>query len=435
MSRDLNLKKSWHPGLLKNQEIVWKREKEALEERKKIAERQKEIERERERDDLLAMQGGGKRVRKLEWMYGDPAGMSTRDEAEAEDYLLGKKRIDISTLQEKGDFERLQGNDERFKKHDDPGDNGVVVSERQLQSRIKDDPMFMIKQKQMEAAQDRMRERGSSGQQKYSGSRSRRESERYSSSLDARDDRYSRSGGRSSHDERVDRYSSSNRDREYRSSKSNRDADDRYWSRGHEKDDSYSSQTKSHNSSSQRHRDRHGDEKRRERRDSDYNPDRHRHRDRERTGDSYGMRRNSVSPDRRHSRSRQSEERPRDKRVYYESKFKDDRYKDERSRTSSHRRSSFEDTHHLEATSKESQNRHQHKLESVDSTREARLAEMMRSAQDIEKERSRKLEEAQLQEEQEHLQEEQARKNNVKAGGQSSFLRNVNRKIMESYDA
>ena len=94
---DLNLKKSWHPGLMKNQEVVWKREQEALAERKLIAERQKEIQRERERNDLLAMEEaatGKKRVQRMEWMYSGVTSGSLGATDEAEAFLLGKKRVD-----------------------------------------------------------------------------------------------------------------------------------------------------------------------------------------------------------------------------------------------------------------------------------------------------------------------------------------------------
>ena len=47
MGGDLNLKKSWHPHLRKNQERVWKEEKSALEERKQIEKLRKEREEER----------------------------------------------------------------------------------------------------------------------------------------------------------------------------------------------------------------------------------------------------------------------------------------------------------------------------------------------------------------------------------------------------
>ncbi|PRT53899.1 Trimethylguanosine synthase [Wickerhamiella sorbophila] len=91
---DLNLKKSWHPGLAKNQAKVKQREEEALKERQKAAERQKEIASEQYEADLLKLQG--KQASKLGWMYRDGAeqkkgGLS---DATKEDYLLGKKRVD-----------------------------------------------------------------------------------------------------------------------------------------------------------------------------------------------------------------------------------------------------------------------------------------------------------------------------------------------------
>ena len=49
---DLNTKKSWHPLPQVNQERVWKREKEALEERKKLEELRREREQEREMQQL-----------------------------------------------------------------------------------------------------------------------------------------------------------------------------------------------------------------------------------------------------------------------------------------------------------------------------------------------------------------------------------------------
>jgi hypothetical protein len=52
MGGDLNLKKSWHPHLRKNQERVWKEEKSALEERKLIEKLRKEREEERQTEEL-----------------------------------------------------------------------------------------------------------------------------------------------------------------------------------------------------------------------------------------------------------------------------------------------------------------------------------------------------------------------------------------------
>lgn len=102
---DLNMKKSWHPLLHTNQERVWKKEKEALEERKKLEELRREREQEREMQELQRLQeeaGGKKRSEKLDWMYATPAAASGPSASELEDYLLGKKRVDKILRQDEG---------------------------------------------------------------------------------------------------------------------------------------------------------------------------------------------------------------------------------------------------------------------------------------------------------------------------------------------
>jgi hypothetical protein len=92
VSSDLNLKKSWHPGLLKNQERVWQEEKKALEEKKRLRQLQKEREEERQIQELQRM--GGKREERVSWMYNAPAEGDGPAPEELEQYLLGKKRVD-----------------------------------------------------------------------------------------------------------------------------------------------------------------------------------------------------------------------------------------------------------------------------------------------------------------------------------------------------
>ncbi|KAL1412949.1 RNA-splicing factor [Vanrija albida] len=99
---DLNMKKSWHPALLVNQERVWKAQKQANEEKKALQQLRKEREEERQLAELQRMQEaatGKKRTEKLDWMYAAPSAedgaMGGRmSERELEDYLLGKKRVD-----------------------------------------------------------------------------------------------------------------------------------------------------------------------------------------------------------------------------------------------------------------------------------------------------------------------------------------------------
>ncbi|GAA5935783.1 hypothetical protein JCM1841_004130, partial [Sporobolomyces salmonicolor] len=104
---DLNMKKSWHTGTFANQERVWKKEKEALEERKKLQQLQKELAQERAVQELQRLQaeaGGGKREERVDWMYAAPAEGNGPNADELEAYLLGKKRVD----------KLLKGNEEKL---------------------------------------------------------------------------------------------------------------------------------------------------------------------------------------------------------------------------------------------------------------------------------------------------------------------------------
>ncbi|KAF2456860.1 N-terminal domain of CBF1 interacting co-repressor CIR-domain-containing protein, partial [Lineolata rhizophorae] len=97
MGGDLNLKKSWHPQLMKNQRRVWEEEKKALEERKRIDQMMKERAEERAIQELQQMQeaaGGKKRMNRVDWMYNTPAAGQAGTTEEMEGYLLGKRRID-----------------------------------------------------------------------------------------------------------------------------------------------------------------------------------------------------------------------------------------------------------------------------------------------------------------------------------------------------
>ncbi|TPX46133.1 hypothetical protein SeMB42_g00756 [Synchytrium endobioticum] len=95
---DLNLKKSWHPATLRNIEKVWKLERKAEDEKKKLDQLRKEKEEERQLAELQALQeaaGLRKRSERLDWMYAaGPSGSASLVAEEKEAYLLGKKRVD-----------------------------------------------------------------------------------------------------------------------------------------------------------------------------------------------------------------------------------------------------------------------------------------------------------------------------------------------------
>lgn len=91
------MKKSWHPLLMKNQERVWLKEKDALAEKKKLDQLRKELEEERQLQELQRLQEeqtGKKRQEKMDWMYATPAAGGATSANDLEDYLLGKKRVD-----------------------------------------------------------------------------------------------------------------------------------------------------------------------------------------------------------------------------------------------------------------------------------------------------------------------------------------------------
>jgi len=144
----LNMKKSWHPLLLKNQERVWLEEKKALEEKKKLDQLRKELEEERQLQELQRLQEeqtGRKKSEKLEWMYATPATGSGSSANDLEDYLLGKKRVDKMLT---GDENAKIGATHK---------NFIAVQNantaRDIAAKIREDPLFAIKQQEQAAYQ------------------------------------------------------------------------------------------------------------------------------------------------------------------------------------------------------------------------------------------------------------------------------------------
>jgi len=115
MGGDLNLKKSWHTGLLSNQRKVYEAEQAALTERKKIEQVRREREEEFQIEEtarLAEANGGPKRQRRVEFMY---AGASAGPQGTTEDqeaFLLGKRRVDtILKREDQRALERAPVND------------------------------------------------------------------------------------------------------------------------------------------------------------------------------------------------------------------------------------------------------------------------------------------------------------------------------------
>ncbi|TGZ83288.1 hypothetical protein EX30DRAFT_394511 [Ascodesmis nigricans] len=155
MGGDLNLKKSWHPKLGKNQERVWAEEKKALEERKRVEQWKKEREQERQTLELRRIHeaaGGKKVVDRVDFLYEGPAAGMTRTTDEMEAYLLGTRRID----------DLLKGTDNEVLKKD-AGQESFMQQKnantvRDTQAKIREDPLLAIKRQEQQAYESFMKD-------------------------------------------------------------------------------------------------------------------------------------------------------------------------------------------------------------------------------------------------------------------------------------
>lgn len=144
---DLNLKKSFHPGLMRNQLRVAEEEAKALVEKKRTDQRIKEIQEERQKEELqkqLEAAGGKKRVDRVEWMYQGPSDGQAGTGEELEGYLLGKRRID--TLIKGRDHEKLekQAGEESFMALQ------KANTDRDTAMKVREDPLLAMKRKEQE---------------------------------------------------------------------------------------------------------------------------------------------------------------------------------------------------------------------------------------------------------------------------------------------
>jgi hypothetical protein len=205
MGGDLNLKKSWHPHLRKNQERVWKEEKSALEERKQIEKLRKEREEERALEELQKLQeaAGGKTVtRRVDWMYSGPGGDGAAVTEEREGYLLGKRRID--QLLKSSDTKDLQ---KGASVGIDALGNANANSARDTQKKVLEDPLLIIQKQKMEMQLKAMKDAQKQAKYEEKHSKEKHSKEKHSKERRHRERRRSRSPERRS----------SHRDREYRS--------------------------------------------------------------------------------------------------------------------------------------------------------------------------------------------------------------------------
>jgi hypothetical protein len=152
MGGDLNLKKSFHPALMKNQQKVWQREQDEIAERKRTAQRINELKEERAKEEIqrkLEAAGGKAKADRVEWMYQGPTDGQAGTTEEREAYLLGKRRIDnLIKGSEHKNLEKRAGEESFLAVQN-------ANTARDTATKVRLDPMLAIK-KQEQAAYEAM---------------------------------------------------------------------------------------------------------------------------------------------------------------------------------------------------------------------------------------------------------------------------------------
>lgn len=274
---DLNLKKSFHPALRRNQQAVWDEEQKALAERKRTQQRLDEIKEERAKEEVqrqLEAAGGKKKVDRVEWMYQGPNDGQTGTTEETEAYLLGKRRID-----------NLIKGTEHKKLEKDAGTESFMALQnantaRDTAAKIREDPLLAIKRQEQAAYEAMMNDparrrqllasRGIDGEKK---DKSRRKEDRH-----RRRHRHRSADGEDRHHRRRRSYSRSQSPRRRDGSREDRhrrrrdDSRDRHSRRRRDGSDEGGRRDRDNRSGGDRHRHdgdrRHSDEPRDERRDN-----------------------------------------------------------------------------------------------------------------------------------------------------------------------
>lgn len=151
MGGDLNLKKEWHPGTIKNQTIVWKREQAVLEEERKLAQLKKEKAEEESREELEILSGGRRKHRmKVEWMYSQAPNTQSQSfiEEDKEAYLLGKKKVDDIMLNQAATNVSNQIAQSSAQGSRSSIYGMLANTTRDIQSKVRDDPLLAFKRQE-----------------------------------------------------------------------------------------------------------------------------------------------------------------------------------------------------------------------------------------------------------------------------------------------
>ncbi|KAF9885689.1 RNA-splicing factor [Aspergillus nanangensis] len=397
MGGDLNLKKSWHPSLLRNQERVWSEEKRALEERKRIDQLRRERDEERQIQELQRLQeesGKGRQQARVDWMYSAPSTATGHHSEEMEGYLLGKRRIDGILL--KNDESKKLGKGAEFAGAQAAAPQIPVVNARDTMTKVLADPLLEIKRREQAAYETMVKEAARRGQVAVEGEarkegrdRDRERDRRSSRNEDdsrrrhhrhSRSHRHrsrSRSPGESSHRRRREE-NNSQQPREDRDRRDHRDRDRRERDRGRDERDSR------HQHDSNR-RSRYRDEERHERparRDS----------------------RSPSSPPHRQAESHRSEDR---RNGQYEQQHRRDR--DHRNRDRRDGRGAGAARNDRPREQRAGPGNHDQKTQDLEADRQRRLAEMMSNANDMEDTRRQHIADVTQMEEKQLVEDEKNR--------------------------
>ncbi|KAJ8125108.1 hypothetical protein O1611_g8532 [Lasiodiplodia mahajangana] len=231
MGGDLQLKKSYHPALLKNQAKVYEAEKSALAERKKTEARIQEIKEERAQKEIqekLEAAGGRKRIDRVDWMYQGPSDGQGGTTEELEGFLLGKRRIDtILTRGADNDNLKKQASYDSL-----AAPQNSAVNARDVAAKVREDPLLAIKRREQETYEAMMNDpikrrqllalMGKSDEKESSRGRDERHSKRHrhrhrSHSREHRHRRHRRSDSRERDESRDREHRSHRRDSNGRS--------------------------------------------------------------------------------------------------------------------------------------------------------------------------------------------------------------------------
>ncbi|KAI1463646.1 Pre-mRNA splicing factor-domain-containing protein [Daldinia caldariorum] len=400
----LQLKKSYHPALLRNQRRVYEEEQKALEERKKTEARIQEIKEERAKEELqrqLAVSGGRKVVDRVDWMYQGPSDGQNGTSEELEGYLLGKRRID-NILTKGSDHEKL-------KKTAGPESFMALQNantERDTAMKIREDPLLAIKKQEQAAYEAMMNDpikrrqllasMGHADEKHSSHKKEDRHSRRHRHRSHSREHRHRR------HHRSDSREKDESRERRHRHRRA--ESRDRSGSRDR------------HNSKKDRYAERP------ERRESDARGE-HRDDDRSRRGRSRSPRRSDTKEDSYRRRRDYSDERPRERRRYSDNQ---DDY-DRRDRRDYRDRRPYKDGPNSNRPNKGASA--DNSADSAAEERARKLAAMQEAATELDQDREKRLAALAEKERQEREADDKAREKSGRYGDRE-FVNGLRRQVI-----